>query len=647
MGDRKGYYVKPATKCTIPGVAFAVVCVPHIEPARLPESIIEATWDTASVAVSYRRRGKWSGIQSARVSTPEALREWMQARARPGRVNWVITPDVSETLTLSQWWDYAESRGIAFRDAAAYGHDAELGSAVEGGVRIRSIVLGQRCGILDADDRGVRWRFVSARNYWPESGMVDDVQGSGAEVARGECERSGGVREVLEPFGSVALLGRFRSLADWWERIATAPFGRTAGQLAWGVMRSRLRARTLCAHSHDGAQRLERCAAHGGRASVFCVAPVGFRTDSDSAADVDEAHRRYPHVPGPVTQVDVQSMYPALLRDRAYPVKLACVYSPSARELRDLVEGGIGVIADVDITTTRADFPLRQGERVIYPTGSFRTVLAGPDLRALYECGEVRNVHTVSTYDMARPFAEAMGALLQDRADAIARADEAGATFAKLVSNSLGGKFAQRAGGWCRRAKLDGMRQWGEEAIMIQGKERARRIRWICGCAFEWEESKEAHGPHTAVFAYLTAYGRQQMAAILRACPPKTVLSEDTDGAWLLDSALDALRAAGILAEAGPGKLRIKDSGRTARFLSARHYHIDFRWTLSGYSTTEITPDGRNVRHVAARSLLAHRVDSAPRRVVKSVSYPALPVDAGGGIIDALGWVHPPHLEKL
>lgn len=339
-------------------------------------------------------------------------------------------------------------------------------------------------------------------------------------------------------------------------------------------------------------------------------------------------------------------MYPTLLRDRQFPVKLATVEQVSPAHLRGLVESNIGVIADVSIYTTRALFPYRDGARTIYPTGSFRTTLAGPDLEALYGCGEVRSVQMVCTYDMARPFADSMGALLQDRADATTRGDTAGAEFAKLVSNSLAGKFAQRRGAWERRPKLDGLRQWGEEPIITHIPGVVRRLRYLCGIAFEWCEEKEPHGPHTAVFAYLTAYGRQVLATIQAACPPRSVVSVDTDGAWALDSALDSLRDRGILAGEGPGRLRIKDSGRTARFVGPRHYHIDGVWTLAGYSTNEVTSDGRHARHVAARPPLSHRMTSAPRACVKTVSYPALPVDVGGGIIGPDGWVEPLHLEK-
>lgn len=643
-GDRKGWYVKRATKCTIPGVVFAVVCRPAYQNIGARKRIVVASWHTAQVSVSYRRRGKWTAPEAARVSTPDALRDWMDERARPGRTNWVICPVASEVLTLSEWWSYAESNGIDWRGESVRGADAGDADSSARRVRIHQLCANGRTDIITYTHHGVRWRWVGAGNYWPDAGAGAAAAGAVGEGGGGDStsdETPVGGAHVSD---SCALAVRFCLLCDWWGRAARAPFGCTAGQLAWGILRSHIPERGLCAHRDEDAQRLERAASHGGRATVWYTRAI-LSGDENATCGADSgSDSNNQVVRGPITHVDVSSMYPTLLRDMRFPVKLrqrwAGVSGAFAQEMCE----DFGVIARVHIRTSAGEFPLRRGESVLYPVGEFTTTLAGPDLIALRDCGEILRVHEMYTYDLGRPFEGAMSALLDARAKAKADRDKCAETFAKLVSVSLGGKLAQRQGAWTRRADMDEPGRWGEHHIVSTRTGTVVRTRYLAGACWAWDDSRVGAGPHTSAFAYLTAYGRQHMAGVRRALPTDAVVSQDTDGIYCTPSAVRRMTVSGMLAREGPGLLRITGSADTGQWWGPRHYRWGDKWVLAGYHSPVVSPAQSSVQHTYHTPLWQTRTHRAPDCVPVVFAESRFPAPQDGGRVQPDGWVLPPHI---
>lgn len=640
---RTGRYVKPANRCTVPGVLFAVKCWPQV-PARTPAPALMAqTWHTAEVAVTYRRRDKWRAPQVARVSTPDALREWMAERAMPGRTNWVVAPRASEALTLSEWWSYADHRGVSFRDEAARAEDGSSVAANERTVRIEQMVLGQRVDIITYRADGIRWRWVSECNYWPD-GCADggDAEGMGEQRA-GDVLLAGQRQQVGCIHDAGALLSRFVRLCQWWQRVATAPLGLTAGQLAWGLLRSDSKRGGLCTHNDPDVHGLERGSAHGGRSSLFYVGCV---VSEDAARDrvaVSKMAERHTLCAGRVTRLDVSSMYAHLLHTMEFPVKLRHVYRGiSAADVLDLARSE-GVIARVRADVRVAEYPMKTRTRTEYPLGRVTLTLTGPELLRLAQDGEIVRVEQAASYAMGRPFAATVGKLLGERADARRRGDLDAEALSKLVANSLGGKCAQRYGRWCRHPMGDCPRKWGEEFTLSHRTGRVSRFRWICGLCWRYDEEEEPRGPHTYAFAYLTAYGRLQMRQYRDACPARSVVSQHTDGLMVLPPAVRALAERGILGGEGPGTLRTEGSADSAEFWTPNHYRFGSEWTLAGFSQATWNAALSRVEYASRTPLWCQRAKSAPNTVFVRAATSKLPDGTDGGRVQPDGWILPPH----
>lgn len=636
-----GRYVKPASRTIVPAVVFAVDVHPYRSRPRGPEGMTEETWGSADVAVVRRRKDRWSAPEWAKVTTPEALREWMEERASDCALNWVIAHSVTDALTLSKWWDYAKSRNAVWSDRKRAQERADDRAGTDCGMRITEFVCGGPPDIVGYTDSGRRWRWVSGSNYWPcgpgDGGAVDRV---GGEHADARDSREDGTHAAPD-CGACALVRRFVSLCEWWRGVATARLAPTASGLAWGVLRSHLPPRSLVQHDCDDTHRLERACALGGRASVWFYGRVGERVCQHAGRGAGAGALPVPTVPGPVHSLDVRSMYPALLRDRTYPVAPGPTYGAIAPDDLVGIARSEGVLARVTVETRVPEYPRRTPTGTEYPVGRWVACLAGPEIVALADRpgdGAILECHQVATYRMGTPFRDAMAALLEARERA---ADESGRTFAKLVANSLAGRLAMRIGAWKRCPELDGEREWGEEWLASASTTARAKCRWIMGACWSYDPEREPRGPHTSAFAYLTAYGRVMMRELRDKCPPKSVYAQHTDGLYCSADALRSLSDEGMLRGEGAGALRLVGSADSAQFWGASHYRYGEQWILAGYASAHVSEEKGVVYVSRDASFFGAHHTQAPTSVHRSRVAVSLPTHAEGCQIGPDGWALP------
>jgi hypothetical protein len=643
----RGHYIRPTKRASVPSSVFALVCHPaHHTPDTMP-GVTRATWHNAEIAHMTRRAGRWSVAAEFRTDSKEALRAWMDQRAWRRCLNWVIAPHMGEALTLAGWWDYAELRGVTHERRSSARGRQDSGGQTDHRVRVSQFVPNEPPGILCYSADGLRWRWVGERNYWPDGAAVaqHDQRGDGIPDGARCADRL--VHRGNAAHDAQRLLARVRGLCDWWLRTARAPLGLTAGQLASGILRSYVRRGDLCTHTHEDVHRLERSAAHGGRASVWYVGRVGGGATHLAHAAREDGGCAARAIPGPVHHVDVSSMYPWLLRDRMYPTKVGPIYGeirPDA--LADLARG-TGVIARVTISTRVPEYPYRVADGVTYPVGTFTTTLAGPDILALAQQGSIDRVHCCATYRLGAPFAEGMRVLLSARDRAHAEGDEDARALSKLISVSLAGRLAQRTGGWVRYPALDEAGRWGQDWSISHSTAGMIRYRWICGACWVYDSEREPQGPHTAAFAYLTAYGRQHMAALRAALPPRSVYSQCIDGLYCSAEAIRSLSTSGSLTGTGPGRLRLTGTRDSAVFVGPRHYRWGSEWTLSGYHGATVDESRGLVSYSHRSPLFGERSLRAPDCTYTVYRTESLPSELERGKVGEDGWVIPPTVTGL
>jgi hypothetical protein len=642
-----GRYLKPGVGCTTPGVVISVAV--NTTNRDLPRGSLytEQVFKSAAIAISRKTRGKWSKPRVVTVNSYKQLHSCVLAMAELRKRNYIICPCASNVLTLTHWWEYAEEHGILFTpkgvDMASIDDNPDTASMLF----VSRLCLRGKPDILSYRHFGKSFMWLSSLNYFDASKEVlsESLNYLIPTKYRGYRD-NGDARERLI-YECLLYQTAFCGLVDWWRMNAKAPFGLTVGQLSIGILRSYLVPKSLSTHSDATAHKLERIASYGGRASLWFVGSVGNGVPIAGKQSGISLSTDISNVPGPITHLDIRSMYPTLLRDSAFPCKYHKRHGPvSPLQLSDL-QRYYGTIAHVRARIHNAEYPMRTDRDVIYPRGVFQTVLAGPDLEALTGKDQILEVYDCVTYILGEPFKRAAGFLLETRIRARKSGDFAWELFAKTLGASLGGKLAQTSGKWVDCRSMVAERQWGEWYDYNADTSSSRKFRSIAGMVSEYIRDETGKGPFTACFAYLTAYGRQLMRKIREAFDTETVVSQDTDGLWVLGD-IPCGKLANIVSFGNnPGQVQIKEVSNNGYFLGPKHYYTDSGWVLSGFHNPIVRANRSEIEDTYYQNPILTGTRTLPvsiRKVQRTSAIGRLHNTSGAS---PYGWIRPLYIDHL
>lgn len=165
------------------------------------------------------------------------------------------------------------------------------------------------------------------------------------------------------------------------------------------------------------------------------LAYMGGRTEAYRIGEIDG---------GPFTCYDVNSMYPFIMSRYRLPWKCVDYHA----ELRPGDLAGLlaeySAIAEVELDTDEPLYAVRIEGRLIFPVGRFTAYLCTEGLRQALLRGHVVRVVRAAFYRDAILFREYVEAFYAMKSAARERGDHVTERAAKLLMNSLYGKFAQR-----------------------------------------------------------------------------------------------------------------------------------------------------------------------------------------------------------
>ncbi|MGH3571472.1 MAG: DNA polymerase [Pseudonocardiaceae bacterium] len=152
-------------------------------------------------------------------------------------------------------------------------------------------------------------------------------------------------------------------------------------------------------------------------------------------------HRKAAHL-------DVNSLYPSVMRGGLYPTKLVAQYEKGdLSTLYDALDRGMGCVASVTLTTSEPWYP-KKGERVIFPVGTFETTLCTPELKRAREYGHIVGVGRIQVYQMGEIFTEFVEYFYAQRIRYKEEGNDPFQLMCKIFLNSLYGKFGQMSPEW-------------------------------------------------------------------------------------------------------------------------------------------------------------------------------------------------------
>jgi hypothetical protein len=324
----------------------------------------------------------------------------------------------------------------------------------------------------------------------------------------------------------------------------------------------------------DRISEFERLAYFGGRKSVFFAgevrSPAVFALDPAGAKPVTHPV----DYGGPVHQLDLSAAYPAVMLDNLFPCRM--IYKRTAQKPYEVLAEmkHHGCLAWVSIESYETPYPVKKKDRTDWCTGVFQTGLCGPELLAALRMGHVTWVHRAIYYRLAKLFTEFVTKLTDLELQCIREHATIKRQLAKLLRNSLYGKFGQRSTGW---EVVDGQR-WMDPWGMFQwslGPDMGYELRRAIG----YRVQRRLSGPRVewtfpAISAYVSSYARVRMDELIQKAGPFQVYYLDTDAIHVSQRGHDNLVRCGEVHADCPGKLREVARCDSVHYYAPKH----FRW---------------------------------------------------------------------
>lgn len=291
-------------------------------------------------------------------------------------------------------------------------------------------------------------------------------------------------------------------------------------------------------HAHEKAAELERKAYHGGRTEAFFIGKINEK----------------------VYELDVHSMYPSVMKDELFPVKLI-KYMEFSSELdyKHFRDEGKLVIADVIVETPLPLVPFKNGlfgqdvfgkngARLFAPVGKFRTVLTNVEIDFLLKNGgKVIEWGEMAVYEPNKIFQDYVNYFYSLKESAQKKKDKARYLLYKLFLNSLYGKFGQRSAKWKKIGTTDETDKILFQTFFDPENVKQRSMRVYAGIVEITEDEEDAFNSFTAIAAFVTAYAWVKLTHFIIEAGWENVYYCDTDSIFTNETGYKRLLEKGYI----------------------------------------------------------------------------------------------------
>lgn len=349
-------------------------------------------------------------------------------------------------------------------------------------------------------------------------------------------------------------------------------FSYTVASQAMHAYRHRFGTSAIFYHDNQEIKQLERKSYFGGRTECFRIGKIE----------------------GDAWHYDINGLYPSVMRDNEYPIKLIrCEKRDHFLDLEPAIDWKRS-IAEVELWTDRSLYPLRNGPVAIYPVGKFRTVLAGPELKIAHDAGEIMRIRSWAEYETAPIFTYWVDELWKLRNRYKAEGNEAWELLVKNLMNSLFGKFGQLSPAWIERPDILPdlpLWTWIETEQSTGKRVKFRSIGWQVQ---QEVERKESANTLVAIPAFVTAYARLRMNYLRWVAGNNATYYQGVDSLIVGREGKERLEAAGELSDTTLGKLRLDLWSDDAEVLGCMDYRIGSKVITAGMARRgEYDAEGR------------------------------------------------------
>ncbi|MBA7528709.1 hypothetical protein ES705_20897 [subsurface metagenome] len=314
---------------------------------------------------------------------------------------------------------------------------------------------------------------------------------------------------------------------------------------------------TIYIHNNAEAIKLERDSYKGGRCECFYIGEPDYES---------------------YYVVDVNSLYPFVMRNNEYPVKYKHIgYNISVKELTDYIDN-YAVVAKVGIDTDEPVYAVKR-KLTLFPIGCFTATLCTPELKYALEHNHITKVYDYVIYEQAnifKSYVDTMYALRRDFSSAGVKEYE---KICKLLLNSLYGKFGQKAENWVKVGVCPNEPD-REELMFYDGSDRVDRLRFLLGEVFKLKSYGEAFNSFPAIASHVSAYARMYLWSLMQLAGHGNYFYGDTDSLIVNDKGMDNLTP--VLDDTKLGFMKHEETTHKLIIHGLKDYEKDSKVVIKG-----------------------------------------------------------------
>lgn len=594
----------------------------------------------AYISYAWRDHRRWSHTRCVLIphcgDLWDVLKELPTTHGRPH----IVAPRAHDALTMCGFWERIEKGQLSIRKMMKK-------PSKSGKIHYHPLIMSKSCNIIGWNDGIKNYRAVSVDNLC-KVGLSDIARGLMREEDIPQCKSGSNAFPLWAPkLVSNLMLEWTKWQIEWWMENRCGTWADSQGVAAMNTFRARGVPAALKTHDKETVTELESAACHGGRVAVFFGGTIGTKDGWGQLADAPDWRSDLPNLNERLIRYDVRSMYPTIMRDRRFPVKLLYTKSKCTIEMLEAACKHALAIAAVRIKTSRGEVPRSVKGGVQYPQGTFDTTIATPDILECLRYGEIDKVYCMAVYQPGEPFKMWSEWILGARNTQMINRNAAGQALCKSLSNSLAGKLGSRGMHWSDPREIKARVLWGEWLHSTAERPSGIKYRSLGGIVQEWIEAENRKGLLAACYAHITSYGRVHMSIVRQYLGPRAAVWQDTDGITIRASYADRMRNIGGLDSGQFGTFRTEEEYVNAMYYSGKTYWRDGEWVLSGiHNTWRVNADGK-----CDEMKISNPVNKAQRpdggRVLCTIHHHDLNHLLRSNTYDMDGWMQPPIVQPI
>ena len=331
----------------------------------------------------------------------------------------------------------------------------------------------------------------------------------------------------------------------------------TAGSTAMAAFLLRYYNTRIYIHNNEQAIKLERESYKGGRVECFFLGEL--KNDN-------------------YYMLDVNSLYPFVMRNNSYPVKYKRIsHKDTPDSLRNAIKTK-SITARVLIETDEPVYAVRR-ERCIFPVGRFWTVLTTPEIKYALDRGHIKQVGDCVIYEQENIFESFVDKFYNMRLMFKSKGNAEYEQFCKYIMNKLYGKFGQKGEEWSKIGDCPNEPD-REELVFNMGGRRVSKLRYLLGEVFLMTGVGECFDSFPAIAAHVTGYARMYLWSLMQEAGWGNYYYCDTDslivnevGKWNLQNRIEKSLLGG---------LKIDSTGSTVNIHGLKDYSFGAKIVTKG-----------------------------------------------------------------